>query len=105
MLDSEKLTAIETMTGEHDEDVLTIYNRIAGDKILARLYPWGYEGEKTVPEKYHSLQIEIAVYLINKRGAEGETTHNENGISRTYGSADVPPIMLRAITPYCGVPE
>ena len=47
-------------------------------------------------------QIEIAVYLYNKQGAEGQTAHSENGISRTYESADVPESMLRGIAPFVG---
>ena len=48
-------------------------------------------------------QVEIAVYLYNKRGAEGQIVHNENGINRTYESADVPESLMRGITPYVGV--
>lgn len=41
--------------------------------------------------------------MLNKRGAEGQTSHTENGVTRQYESADVPSSMLKAITPYCGV--
>ena len=44
-----------------------------------------------------------AVYLLNKRGAEGETAHSENGISRSYESADIPESMLSGIIPFAGV--
>ena len=43
------------------------------------------------------------MYLINKRGAEGETTHNENGINRAYESASVPESLLGRVTPFAGV--
>jgi len=49
------------------------------------------------------LQLEIATYLLNKRGAEGQTAHSENGISRSYESADVPSSMLNQIVPHCGI--
>ena len=50
-------------------------------------------------------QVEIAVYLMNKRGAEGESAHSENGVSRTYENGDVPASMLRGIVPMVGVFE
>ena len=48
-------------------------------------------------------QIQIAAYLISKRGAEGETQRTENGIRHHWGSADVPEAMIKHITPFCGV--
>jgi hypothetical protein len=66
------------------------------------VYP--YDSTVTeVPNRYETKQVEIAVYLYNKRGAEGQTAHNENGINRTYESADVPESLMRGITPFVGV--
>lgn len=53
--------------------------------------------------KYDAVHVEIAAYMINKRGAEGEVSHSENGVSRTYEDGDIPPSLLRAITPVVGV--
>lgn len=83
-------------------ELLLAYLDIAEEKILNKCYPYRVS-EKELPEKYHALQIEIANYLLCKRGAEGETSHDENGISRTYESADVPDSMLKGVTPYVSV--
>jgi hypothetical protein len=56
-----------------------------------------------VPDKYATNQVEIACYLLNKRGAEGETYHSENGINRSYENADVPESMLSRVLPFAGV--
>lgn len=56
-----------------------------------------------VPVQYDTLQCEIAAYMLNKRGAEGQTSHSENGISRSYENADIPASMLRVVTPHVGV--
>lgn len=48
-------------------------------------------------------QVEIAAYMLNKRGAEGETAHSENGVSRSYEDGDIPATLLRRITPMAGV--
>ena len=103
MRQTEKLTQLKAMVGSADsDDVLLAYLNIAGCKIINRAYPYGTD-ETEVPSRYDFLQCEIAAYLLNKRGAEGQTSHSENGISRSYESADVPVSLLGAVTPMCGV--
>lgn len=104
MTEADKLGILKSMTGETNSDLLFAYLSLAGAKILRRLYPFGVpEGVTEVPQEYSMNQIDIAVYLWNKRGAEGQISHSENGISRTYGDADVPGTMLRDIVPFAEV--
>lgn len=50
--------------------------------------------------KYEYLIIPMCVSSIAKIGAEGQMTHSENGISRTYSSAgDYPKELLSQIIP------
>lgn len=103
MTDIEKLTTLKAMVGDSDtEEVLSTYLKIAGRKIITKAFPYD-ETIEEVPKRYATLQCEIAAYLLNKRGAEGQISHSENGISRTYENADVPSSMLKTVTPYCGV--
>ena len=103
MTHDEKLTALKAMVGGSDTDeVLSAYLNLAGGRIIAKAYPYNSEVTE-VPAQYHYLQVEIAAYMLNKRGAEGQTSHTENGITRQYENADVRASMLKAITPYCGV--
>ena len=75
---------------------------LAGNKLLERMYP--FDATKTeVPARYQFKQIEIALFLYNKQGAEGETSHSENGISRAYENADVPDSLMQGVTPFVGV--
>lgn len=103
MTQEEKLTVLKAMVGDSDPDeVLSTYLDFAGSKILAKAYP--YQNDVTeVPEQYSYLQVEIAAYMLNKRGAEGQTSHTENGVSRNYENGDVPASMLKAVIPHCGV--
>ena len=108
MTDIEKLALCRTMVEQPNDaegwsdEVLSSYLTVAGQKILNRAYP--YDDTVTeVPRRYDYLQCEIAAYLLNKRGAEGEVAHSENGISRTYENADVPESMLKDVIPHCGV--
>lgn len=102
MTDTEKLTMLKVMTGETDEEMLSVYLSIAANKICRRAYPFD-DTITTVPTRYEINQVEIAAYLVNKRGAEGETAHSENGISRSYEDGDVPPTLLREIVPFACV--
>ena len=105
MTEEEKLIALKVMVGSSDSDeVLSTYLKLAGRKIIARAYP--YDDTVTeVPTQYDTLQCEIAAYMLNKRGAEGQTSHSENGITRAYENADVPSSMLKIVTPHCGIPR
>lgn len=105
MTEDEKLIILKAMVGDSDSDeVLSAYLKLAGRKIIARAYP--YDPHVTdVPAQYDTLQCEIAAYMLNKRGAEGQTSHTENGITRQYENADVPSSMLKAVTPHCGIPK
>lgn len=92
---------------EDDADsikLLEIYLQTAERKVLNRLYPFGSDNE-LVPKKYEHKVLEIAQYLYLRRGSEGETSHSENGVSRSYENADIPKSMLAEITPMVGVIE
>lgn len=101
MTETQKLMTLQTMVGSSDTDeVLSTYLAIAGGKIIAKAFPYK-EDVTEVPAKYEYLQLEIAAYMLNKRGAEGQTAHTENGITRQYENADIPLSMLKAVTPFC----
>lgn len=92
-----------------DTDVVGFYVDNAAEVILNQLYPydelWDEATSDTitmtdaVPTRYQNLQMRIAIVFLNKRGADGETMHIENGINRHYSGTDVPPDMLRQIVP------
>lgn len=52
-----------------------------------------------VEPQYLNTQIQIAIELYNKMGVEGQVSHGENGINRTYESGDVSKSVLSRITP------
>lgn len=97
MTDEEKLATLRKMLDEGDtvsDDTANTYLAAAEKAVINLAYPFGNVSEKTMPEKYEYEQIEIAAYMLNKRGAEGETAHTEGGTSRTFESGDIP-ISLR----------
>ena len=105
MTQEQKRIMLKSMLGhEETDDFLDVYLELAAQKILNRMYPFkeDYDGLE-VPDRYTSIQLKIANYMINKIGAEGQIQHIENGIHRNYGSADIPDGMLAEIVPYCQV--
>lgn len=102
MTDEAKKAMLTAMTGEADDGVLSAYLSLSASEVLLRAYPFD-SSVTEVPERYSSVQVEIAAYMLNKRGAEGETSHSENGISRAYEDGSVPPTLLRKITPMVGL--
>ena len=104
MTNEEKLTRLEALISPDKADsqlLLHLLNQAEGI-VLNRRYPFGPPENATVPAHYEKVQIQIAVELFSKMGAEGQISHDENGIKRTYESADVSPSLLRRITPLAG---
>lgn len=55
-------------------------------------------GRETVPERLIDVQIELAIIAYNKRGAEGESSRSEGGISRAF--EDLSPLLQRRLLNY-----
>jgi hypothetical protein len=70
--------------------------------ILNRRYPFGVPEWATLSAQHEQIQLRIAVELFSKMGAEGQTEHAENGITRKWEAGDVSPSLLRTIVPVCG---
>ena len=90
------------ITENVDDAVLEDILESAKAVILSKRFPFG-DYPEDIEERYTDLQIRIAVEMFAKRGAEGETAHSENGVSRTYASANVSEDLLREITPKVSV--
>lgn len=105
MTDAEKLAKLTLLVNESgipaSADMLTACLDVAKARIINKAYPFG-DGTETFPEKYDELHVRLAHYIFLRQGAEGETVHLENGISRHWEDGDVPATLLREITPAGG---
>ena len=103
MPEAEKIALIQSLIDDVavTEGQISAYLSLAQRRILQALYPFG-NGTETLPPAYDLMQCELAVRYIARRGGEGEVSHSENGVSRTYGSVDDSDILGR-ITPFVGV--
>lgn len=104
MTNEEKITRLAVLISPDtaDSELLFALVEQAEGIVLNKRYPFGPPEGATVPPQFEHIQMQIAVELFSKMGAEGQTAHGENGISRTYEAADVSPSLLRKITPLCG---
>ena len=104
MTNEEKITSLAALISPDtaDEKLLSQYVILSEGIVLNRRYPFGAPEDAKVPAQYEHIQLQIALELFSKRGAEGQTEHDENGIARKYESADISPTLLRRITPIVG---
>ena len=106
MTTAEKIAMVKTLV-ENDPgattDAVTVYLTLAGNKMLERLFPFDTDkGTSDIPKRYDTVQCELAARLFLRKGSEGETNHEENGVNRTYGSVDDEDILSR-LTPFAKV--
>lgn len=106
MTKAEKIAMVKTLV-ENDagatDPVVTVYLSIACHKMLERLYPYDIGKEDCdIPSRYDALQCELAARLFLRRGSEGENSHEENGVNRSYGSVGDDDILDR-LTPFAKV--
>ena len=107
MTTAEKIAIVKTLV-ENDaaatDAVVSVYLSDAEMAILRRLYrvyadmPDG----ATIPAIYDFLSCKLAARYFLRRGGEGEISHNENGVNRTYGSVNDED-LLREVLPYAKV--
>ena len=100
----DNLERMKIRTKETDESILIDCLDSAKAAIQSRRYPYGDWPEELEPQ-YVDLQYRCAVDIYNKAGAEGQLTHGENGISRSWESAWISEQLLQEVTPYLGVPK
>ena len=106
MTGTEKIAMVKVLV-ENDagatDDAVKVYLSVASSKMLERLYPYDTGKEQSdIPSRYDTLQCELAARLFLRRGSEGETTHEENGVNRSYGSVGDDDILDR-LTPFVKV--
>lgn len=82
-----------------DTEVLKSELLTAKDMILNKMYPFGYKEGTDIPINYDRLQVKLAIELYSQRGAEGQISHGENGVTRTWPEVSR---ILKQVVPQCG---
>lgn len=98
---SEKIEAMSVAISPDVADKRVLETQLAEAEamILNKMYPFGYPEDMALPSRYERLQIKLAVELYTQRGAEGQASHSENGVTRTWPSVNR---ILAQIPSHCG---
>jgi len=99
------LERLRLRTGETSDVILcdlleTAKYAILGRRYPLKEYPEDEFGNVELEPRWQDLQFRIALDLYNKQGAEGETSHKENGIDRAYESSWISEQLLSEVTPF-----
>lgn len=88
------------LDGEDTTDALLLDLLESAKSIIQNhRYPCSPSFPAALEDRYLDLQVRIAAELFSRMGAEGQTGHSENGISRSWSSANVSQDLLVEITP------
>ena len=101
MTNAEKRAALAISLAP-DTDTDEVLDSVLADAealVLNRMYPFGYPDGTVVPARYERIQIQLAAELYSKRGAEGQISHSENGISRSWPEKSA---LLNRVMPHVG---
>lgn len=101
MTSAEKRAALAVALAP-DTDTDEVLDGVLADAealVLNRMYPFGYPDGTVVPSRYERIQIQLAAELYSKRGAEGQTGHSENGISRNWPEKSA---LMNRVLPHVG---
>ena len=94
----------ELALSEGDPKIATLISKIKNairEIRSKRNYPEHFTEEQIVKDlqKHYSNIRELALYDFNQFGAEGQTSHNENGTNRTWKNRND---CLMGVIAYCG---
>ena len=103
---SAKTVMVRTLVendAEATDATIAVYLNLASNAMLERLYPYDSSKDSdNIPERYDTIQCELAARYFLRRGGQGEINHEENGVNRNYASVDDNDILQR-LTPFAMV--
>ena len=108
MTDQDKLGMLTSLIKgdvvQPDAETLAAYLQIAKQEIIGWRYSYNPSADVTeVPAEYEMTQVFAVLAGLTTSGAEGETAHSENGISRTFKHADMIAYIRAHVPPLCKV--
>lgn len=104
MTNEQKIEKLKVLISPDDasSDLLSYLLEQSEGIVLNRRYPFGAPEGASLSALHEQIQLRIAVELFSKMGAEGQLSHSENGVSRTWEAGDVSPSLLKLIVPCVG---
>ncbi len=108
MTNDEKLCTVKQILGIEDkseDELLKTYLSVAEREIIT----WRYSSMENLPidgvsSEYEMTQVFAVIAGYSGSGAENQTSHNENGISRTFKYEDMIAYIRSHVIPYVKIP-
>lgn len=103
---TDKLAMVKTFLEIEDgsEDVrLTAYLAAAEKEIIGWRYSLSSQKVNTLPSEYEMTQIFAVVAGYSQSGAENQTSHSENSITRQFKHADMIAYIRANVMPIAGL--
>ena len=108
MTNDEKLCTVKQILGIEDkseDELLKTYLSVAEREIIT----WRYSSMENLPidgvsSEYEMTQVFAVIAGYSVSGAENQTSHNENGISRTFKYEDMIAYIRSHVIPYVKIP-
>lgn len=104
----EKLDALKTLLGvddTRDDALLIAYLKSAQCELLA--WKYGYLPEASRPSEVPACDEQTQIWAViagySQRGAENQSSHSENGISRSFAHSDMVQYIRANTVPVVGV--
>lgn len=88
----ERFKLLAGITDDSQDGLITALLSDAEDSVR------DYIGRDVVPARLISVQVQLAVIAYNKRGAEGESSRSEGGISQSFDG--LPPELMARLKNY-----
>ena len=100
----DQLKALLQITDTTQDATLAVFLSFAKNEILAWLYSGKTPNDVTdVPARYEPTQVKSVVAGYGLQGAEYQTAHSENGISRTFKYEDMISYIRSHVAAYVGL--
>ena len=91
-------------TTEHDRLLLSMAN-LAKTELLQWRFSYAPElapADEAVPDDLQGVWVSSVVAGYSIAGAENQTDHSENGVSRKFKYSDIVDYIHKNVTPYMG---
>lgn len=106
MTTDEKLTMVKTLLeiSDYSEDTrIYVYLTAAEKEIISWRYSLSSQKVTAVPEEYEMTQVFAVVAGYSQSGAENQTSHTENSITRQFKYADMIAYIRSHVAPIVGI--
>lgn len=94
---------LDVQKDNSQDEKIEAFLEAAKKEIISWRFSYAGDMPKEVPEEYEMIQVWAVVAGYSQSGAEGQATHSENGISRTFNYPDMLHYIHRNVVHKVGV--